>query len=310
VGELPTLRDAELPVSVRWPTAALDLIALLWTTVVHLGDMERSDLWHEVFRRTGYRVVTRVHLLNELRVAVDLLGEHRLGGAIPRDAVFGSPERVFGRLATAEVAIWPPTQGPPLRQAANDLVFVDLFSAAARLADAFARPGDLVGEDANRWARHYETTIQGAINASAWRPSSAVADLRGRHLTIDGRAVTDIDAIGERDGRLLLVSCKCQPFSINWDRGEYAAVRNVATAVDRAVEEWATRIERLRSRPLGDNYNFTGYETLIGVVVTPSVPWSPNPASVNELAPGLRAAASATEFGDWLETRERPLRLE
>jgi hypothetical protein len=113
-------------------------------------------------------------------------------------------------------------------------------------------------------------------------------------------AITDIDAIGERGKRLLLVSCKSVPFSDEWNRGDNAAVRNVAAKVDDAVAEWADRTTKLRRMPHGDNYDFSGYEEIIGVVVFPSVPWTPTRSSVAEVLPGLRIAASAGELGKWI----------
>jgi hypothetical protein len=308
VGDLPTARDATLATAIRWPAAVLDLIALLLTTAVHLGDTETEvePGWHDAFRRTGYRVTTRAHLLSELHVAVRLLDASRLDGAIPDDAVFGSAEGILSRLTSTDVTLWPPSLGPAVRLAHADSLFVDLWGATQRLAEALARPRELAGEDANKWSRHFETTIQAAIDSSSWKPSASVAALRGRHLLIDGNAVTDVDAIGDRGSQLLLASCKCQPFSVEWDRGEYATVRNAASLVDLAVGEWATRIARFRARPRGDNYDFSGYREIIGAVVTPYVPWSPNPASFRDIAPGLRAAVSAAEFGTWLGTRTRP----
>jgi hypothetical protein len=316
LGHVPTIRDENLPLEIRWPTATLDLTALLLASLLHTTEgphhrpSDKPALWMAMFRRTAYRVMTRSELLLELSCALNLLTSLRLGGAIPGSVVLGSPDEVLDRLIGAEVCVWPPSDGPAIRPGADDAFFVDLWAATRRLARAIARPRLLEGEYANRWSQHFDASIQTAIDGSGWRPAAELAPLRGRHLTLAGKRITDVDAIGESGDRLLLVSCKCRPFSLEWDRGEYATVRNVASAVDTAVAEWADRTERLKANPHGDNYNFSRYREFIGVVVTPSVPWSPNPTSVAESVPGLRVAVSAHEFGDWLETRKPAIALE
>ena len=118
-----------------------------------------------------------------------------------------------------------------------------------------------------------------------------------------GKAITDIDAIGERGDRLLLVSCKGIPFSDAWNRGECRAVLNVAAAADAAVADWRDRMAKLQAEPRGDNYDFSRHSELIGVVVFPLPPWSPTPDTCAEIAPGLRAASSADELGQWVQAR-------
>ena len=286
LGHLPTVRDEILPPSIRWPTAALDLTALLLASLVHTteGPHNRPDdrpaLWTEMFRGTAYRVMTRAQIINELGCALNLLVSLRLGGAIPENVKLGTPEQVLDRLLGAEVSVWPPTYGPAVRQGADEAFFVDLLAAARRLGRVIGRPHNLEGDEANRWSQHFEATIQDAIDASAWHPSAVIAALSGRHLSAGGHRITDVDAVGERGGCLLLVSCKCRPFSLEWDRGDYGTVRNVASALDVAIDEWAHRIEQLRAAPRGDNYDFSRYRELVGVVVTPTIPWSPNSASV------------------------------
>jgi hypothetical protein len=247
--------------------------------------------------------VSHAQALDELGAALAVLEGRRLGGAIPPGVSFGSPEEIVSRLTWSAVSIWPASLGPAIRLAGNELLFEDLYAASARLGDALARPL-LTGEPGNAWSKHFEATIQAAINASPWRPPPSIVALRGKHLRFAGNQITDIDAIGQQDDRLLLVSCKCRPFSDLWNKGEPKTVRNEASVVDSAVVEWADRMNKLRKMPRGDNYDFSDYRQIIGVVVFPSPPWSPTGSSVAEVLPGLRVAAGANEFGAWIRASD------
>jgi hypothetical protein len=108
-----------------------------------------------------------------------------------------------------------------------------------------------------------------------------------------------VDAIGERGGTLLLVSCKALPYSDAWDRGEYRVVRNVASHVANAVAEWRDRVAEIKANPVGDNFDFSAYRRIVGVVVYPHTPWTTSREATLEVASGLRAASSASEIATW-----------
>ena len=300
LGEVPATSDQSLPPELRWPREVLDLVALLWATIwgqVIEKESARSLL---TLTKAGYRVVNKQRALIELAHAIAGLREARLGGVIPETVIWDSPGAVLSRLQWSDVSIWPPTMGPPIR-AAGDWLFVDLYAASRRLHLALARP-PLDGQMANDWARHFDTGVQTAINSSPWKPSPANAEQgrRERHLRANGERITDIDAIGERGDRLLLVSCKAWPFSVAWDRGEYSAVLGMAGKVSEAAADWATKMDRFRAVPKGDNYDFTGYREIIGVVVSPSIPWTTDSRAIIEVQPGLRAVVSAAELNAWI----------
>jgi hypothetical protein len=308
---LPTLLDSNLPVELRYPTTVLDLIVLLFGVslyrMVKRKDSKRRETQEQIaqFESSGIHFRTRAQMLEELELTLILLKDRRLGKSVPESVSFGSPQEILARLTWPEVSVWPPSMGPAIREAADELVFADLWAATRRLERALARPSQVAagGEHANAWSAHFESVIQDAIDASPWKPSPTVARLRGLPLTVEHKGITDIDAIGERDGRLLLVSCKCVPFSDAWSRGEYGAVINVASKVDQAVGVWADRLDRLRKTPHGDNYDFSAFSEFIGVVVLPSLPWTPTVSSVAEITPGLRIAVSASEFDHWINER-------
>jgi hypothetical protein len=302
IGSIPTLTDPKLPADLRFPTEALDLIVFLVSSSLFRlveDDDTRSQI--EQFEQTGLRFVLRHQALEELGLTLDLIRSHRFGTCIPAELDLGTPEQILGRIIDHEVRVWPPSMGPAVREAADGLLVEDLWAATHRLQRALARPAEMAGgRHANEWSAHFEAVIQDAIDATAWKPSPAVATLRGRHLRIGGRRIGEIDAIGELAHRLLVVSCKCIPFSEEWVRGEYNAVRNVASAIDEAVTNWSGLLNKLRATPEGDNYELSGFTDLVGVVVLPSLPWTPTAESVAEVAPGLRAAVNAYELDRWI----------
>jgi hypothetical protein len=307
LGALPTLLDPNLPIELRFPVPLRDLVLFLMSVsvsrFVDLRHPKRAETLEQAaqFEASGIYFRTHEQAIRELEITLTLVSKGLVGKSLPLGVDFGSPSEVLARLASTEVSIWPPSLGSAVREAAGGLLFLDVWAATRRLEKALARPAEVAsgGPYANLWSAHFEQVIQEAINHSPWKPSPRMADLRGVHLTVDGAAITDIDAIGEKDGRVLLVSCKCVPMSDAWGRGEYGAVINVASAVDKAVTDWADRIAKFGDRPRGDNYDFSSFEKIVGVVTLPSVPWTAADASVAEVAPGLRSAVSASELDAW-----------
>jgi hypothetical protein len=305
LSRVPLLSDASVPEVLRWPSDLLDLIVLLGATASSdtLHDMMRAGL--SPMARTGYRVVKRAAVLSEFDKALAILDHVRLNGTLPLTVALSEAETVLARLLSAESRLWPPTWGPPIRVAADDFVIVDLHAASQRFHRTLQRP-QVTGAVVNAWSGHLERSVQRAIDETAWRPSPAVATLRGRHLRNDGKTITDLDAVGERDGTLLLISCKSTPFSGEFDRGEYKAVRNLKTAALKAVDDWATKVGDLRRHPMGGNYDLTGYRRIIGVVVYPFLPWTPLGPATAEVARGLRALSTVVELHAWCSRTARP----
>jgi hypothetical protein len=297
LAEIPALLDPDIPAALRWPTPLLDLIALLWSPVLdwlHKGLRETADI-----QRCGYWITRREVVIGELGAAAEVIGALRLRGAIPAEVSFGSPAEIFNRLSSLGGSMWPPVLGPAIRDAGEGWVIVDFRAATECLRRALAKPRLDPDQDL-AWSIHFEKSIQEALDASAWKPSPQVRKFRGRTLRIAGADVADVDAIGERDQDLMIVSCKSRAFSETWNRGDNNAVRAVEDRVDRAVEELEDRIGKLRRTPHGDNYDFSGYRQILGAVVFPSVPWTQNPDAWADVLPGLRVASSAGEFADWI----------
>jgi hypothetical protein len=286
----------------------LDLIVVLISAnLFRIGKAEETKSGIEDFGRTGMNLRYGPQLLSDIEIAVELIRQKAVGKSIPSTVTFDTPVKIFNRLAGQDVTLWPPSFGPVIRRGADDLYLRDLWAASQRLARELARPKAVAdGELANVWSNHFEHVVQETINATAWKPSPNLAKLRGPTdrpgptLKAGGEDITNLDAVGEHDGLALLVSCKCWPFTENWQRGDYGTVRNLATNVDNEVAGWDAKVARLRAQPVGNNYDLSAYSELIGVVVLPEVPWTADRNSVREVAPGLRVAVSANELDRWM----------
>jgi hypothetical protein len=57
-------------------------------------------------------------------------------------------------------------------------------------------------------------------------------------------------------------------------------------------------------QPVGDNFDFQSYRTILGVVVLPTVFFVPRGPALEYVADGLHAAVSAAELEKWLNKTE------
>lgn len=152
-------------------------------------------------------------------------------------------------------------------RAAGDQTAVDISSAQMWLhrlltIDSYAAP-DLV----NARAFHFERVVQDVIDETAWRPPPELHEMRGRTLRLGSVSITDVDALAARDGTLLLVSCKSIPHTAELDAGIHARVRNVRTSLEEYDAYWQDKVKLFRANPIGDNYDFSGYQVLGNVCI-------------------------------------------
>ena len=155
---------------------------------------------------------------------------------------------------------------------------------------------------ANARADHFEDTVQRVIDASKWRPEEKIRGLRRKELRIGGKSISDIDALGTRGKSIILVSCKSLVYSSEYDIGDYRTVRNAASTVVDAVSRWQGIIDNIKANPVGDNFDFSGFDDFVSVVCTPYPAYVPLGLATQELRPGLRAAVSEEELGLWLNS--------
>jgi hypothetical protein len=197
--------------------------------------------------------------------------------------------------------VWPLRPGPIVRRS-GDNVLLDIAAASSNLLAELSVPGTGGGRLPNVRGRAFEQNVQEIVDDSPWRPGETLRDLRGRSLRVGGRTVTDIDAIGERDGILLAVSAKSVPYDDDYERGEYRSVRNLADRCDAFVAEWADRLRALSDCPVGDNYDLSPFRGVTGVVVLPFPPFCRIGPATQYAAPGLRALSSLSELKTWVDS--------
>jgi hypothetical protein len=247
--------------------------------------------------RTGYLMWTSsktpLRLLEDLYPAVPPFVRELLRAASISSA--SDVNTVIGSLLGSE---WPLAAGPIIRRDGN-AVCMDLASAASRLNAALQFPA-IQGRYANARADHFEDQVQAVIDRSDWKPRPNTLKLRRRTLARDGTSITDIDAIGERGDFLLLVSCKSIVYSDRHDKGEYAAIRNAASDLQKYVKRWESVLETLRSNPQGDNYDLRPFKRLVGVVCTPQVVFVDKDTLDMEAMPKLLLASSIDELAEWM----------
>ena len=202
------------------------------------------------------------------------------------------------KLEEAGGSLWPAMPGPPIRRESN-ILCVDLFSTTWQLNNLFEYPRE-TGCTANARAEHFERVVQELIDSSPWAPPESIKKLRRAKLKKGERVVTDIDAIGVRGETLLIVDCLSTYISTEYEIGNHAAIRNAASNIEDKVIKWAEKKKFLEENPVGNNYHFSGYKSVVGVVCTPDAFYVPVGPATRFAAPGLIAAPSLSELRAWL----------
>jgi hypothetical protein len=289
---LGTLLSDQRLLSPIWDEEATALLALARMTI----EMFLIPEFARNLLQVGYVPVK----IQDLKEAFSMFypgARESILATVPGIEVPQNSEGLFQKLAEMRSSSWPLLPGPIIRSC-GDIAYVDLASATVRLNHAFKFPR-VQGGAANARADHFEDAVQVAVDRSEWA-DARISAIRGRALRHNGRTITDIDAIGARDRRLLVISCKSILYS-EYEDANYKVMRNAADLVQQAVTYWAEKCDLLRNKPVGDNYDFSLYEEIIGVVCTPILVYTPLGKATAEVANGLYAAVSLAELKLWLE---------
>ena len=182
-----------------------------------------------------------------------------------------SAREVLGVLGRIEPEMWPPLCGCPVHEVGDKSV-IDLVGTSHRLFTTLLRPSD--GATANVWSKHFEENVRATIDRSDWRPPDPVRSLIGRKITRpDGNRLTDLDAVGHSEGRLLLISCKSIAHTLPAIRGEFAVTRNIMEKIHRAAGEWESVVRTVHDDPSLLGVKLPSGTVVDGLVVFPSVPF-------------------------------------
>jgi len=195
-----------------------------------------------------------------------------------------------------------PLKFGPIARSHGQWMIIDLYAATHKLNTSFEFPkrGYMTKEKGD----HFENTVQAVIDSSPWRPSN---DLRkyitrkDRHLKrADGSSITDVDAIGQKDNTLLLVSVKAFTQSADYDAAKGNAVRNLVDAVHTAIYEARAKQKELSERRTSSNYDFSKFSQILMPVCTLLPIELPIGPGTQEIDPGLYVATSLDELAEWL----------
>lgn len=200
-------------------------------------------------------------------------------------------------LETIRARAWPLIPGSFL-VSQNQFVMIDVAGASQTLLHRLeVNRSPLLG---NLRASQFELQCQRLVDKTAWAPSAKIAELRGRPLRVDGAHLTDVDAIGQSGDTLLIISCKSVVYDADYDRGDFKVIRNTKATIDDAVAQWSSVIKAIKVSPTGDNFDFSMFKRVLGVVCTPFVVYSDKPESLELVEDELRACASIFELAKWL----------
>jgi hypothetical protein len=279
-------------IETRRQAAILILLHSAWLQTHRHVSQFHSVLTH------GYLLVGPTTLASWIQEAMKELPEYLRERA--RALALTSSAEVLRTVCAIEGRAWPLLSGPLIRSD-GEVVCVDLAAATASFI-AIEAPSTN-GSPANNRALEFEQAVQAVVDATQWKPPQGMRSLRGRTLKLNGRKITDIDAIASIQNQLLLISCKSVVYRDSHDAGEFTAIRSASRTVLGAVEAWQSKLEVFREHRRGDNYDFRGFDDIHGVVCTPNVVYVPQGHATEEVLPGLRIASSVSELEAWLRTK-------
>jgi hypothetical protein len=173
-------------------------------------------------------------------------------------------------LTTSSEGKWVSEQPAVLAEVGGIYRF-DLVFATRCLYQAVPRA--LEGSEANLWAKEFESEVQMVIDQSSWRPPDDLRFLIGKTIRRSGSDITDIDAVGYYEGRLLLVDAKAWITKPDLDHGDFGTVRNYREAAESADRSWRSKIEMFTADPSLLGPNVPNDVVILGVVVCPDVPY-------------------------------------
>jgi hypothetical protein len=83
----------------------------------------------------------------------------------------------------------------------------------------------------------FEDDVQTMIDRTRWKPSPEIRAWKGKKVKIGSEIITDIDAIGCYQDRLLLIECKSIYYGLAHGSAARGEVRNAREKVEQAVRK-------------------------------------------------------------------------
>lgn len=177
---------------------------------------------------------------------------------------------------------------------------VDLHSLFSYIQKSLEYPPAGDTRIANVRGDHFEIATQRRLDRSPWAAPERYRNLRGIHLSKGGSYITDVDSIGYKDERLLLIDTKSRVFRSEYDAGEYDKARNLKTDLVSQAQKWKKSIEFIRDNPVGDNYDFSDCKEIFGVICVPAPIYVPLGVATEEVREKLLRVCTLSELRDWV----------
>jgi hypothetical protein len=213
-------------------------------------------------------------LVPAIEQVISELGKNA-GAAISTGRLPRSSFEVIDILTSLKSEIYAPLAGCPIHESGVHAV-VDVFGASDRLLSTLGRPRDGA---VRPWTTRFEDDVQRVIDDTAWGPKATVESLKGKPLKRrDKSTLTDIDAVAMKGNRLLLVSCKSAPVTLEIARGSFAETRNARDRAHAYLDEWEGKVQEVRNDPALLGIALPPGTKIDGCVVFPSVPYFTEPA--------------------------------
>lgn len=191
-----------------------------------------------------------------------------------------------------------PVDSSPVLRHHNKSFAIDLYALSKRFLNSFDY-SRLKGHVANIKGERFEILVQNEIIEAGFMSSEKILSMRGRHLKLNGKTLTDVDAFAIKDGELFLISCKSIIVNINYISGDYRTIRNITTSAAKYAEDWVKKVEAISQNPIGDNYDFTGFK-ISGLMCLPNVVYMPMGIGLSHASKGLYFISSLNEIIRWL----------
>jgi hypothetical protein len=206
---------------------------------------------------------------------------------------------LFDAISRIKGNVWPFRCGPAIRTEGR-VVCMDLY-AATMMLHQFAEFHTQGGIKGDLRGRDFERAVQAVIDLSSWAPPPDLRQKVGQTIRIGGKDVTDLDAIGLKGRRLLLVSCKSRIYSEAFDQGDPQAIGATASVVKDALKRWREIKSILEANPQClKGFDLSQFE-ILSIVCLPHVPYLWIGPETEFVASGLRAIVSVSELRRWLD---------
>ena len=268
---LSLIEDTSASRAVASEPGFAELLALLSQLAFEAVVQEQHHILHSI-QRTGYVLRDPRALAESYSGDLARHWRSRIAEALRVDF----PERcgdLIAAVSRLQGSVSPLTYGPVIREAGDDAIGIDVAMATQCLLSGWT--GEARREQAfkNAVAGSFEALVNELILKAGKAPGGRLAGLVGRKVRLRRELLTDLDAIAEVEGEVLLVSCKSIAATAEIRAGLHRQVENAAGRLAAAVSEWQSKLRVFEESPVGDNYDLSGLR-IRGVVVTPTLQWA------------------------------------